>query len=413
MAFSRAERIRGRASVLCNRAMRRLALIASLGTAACFNPDGPGADTDAAGSSTDATEGATQTSPPSSGGPSTTGPTSTTDPTGPTSATDPTGDTDPTDDTNTSGPSTESGPDSTSTGGSSSTTDFVPGCDNGIVEDDELCFEDAVELDTLVSSQGVVIADLDGYDHLDVVVGDSGDGTVGGVCEYEYLGNGDGSFSDAIDSGDDTPVAHVAAGPIAEGVVDVIARRTSGGNAILCYRRNDDGTFSSIVPFVGATSSDIAFAAVNGDGRLDALGKAGAVNVLLGNASENFGVVQSYGNSPGTQCVRAVDLDGDEDLDVLACTAAGIYPLINDGNGVLEPGTFFGTSSADPVVGDFDGDGNADVASAENSVVSSHFRMERGFSDGPEVTVHSSAIAGKTSDLVRSSCCSRTSERMS
>jgi len=374
--------------------MRRLALLASLGTAACFNPDSPNADTDVAGSSTETTQ---TTTAPSTGTPSTTGPTSTTDPTsgpGPTSATDPTGNTDPT----TTGPSTLSAGDTTSSSESSSTTDFVPGCDNGIVEDDELCFEDAVELDTLVSTQGVVIADLDGDEHLDVVVGDYGDGTVGGL--YVYLGNGDGSFSDAIDSGDDTPLIRVAAGPIADGVVDVIAMRGTGNTAILRYRGNDDGTFSSIAPFVGGTSWDVALADLNGDGRLDALGKVGAVNVLLANASENFGTIQSYGNAPGTQCVHAVDFDGDDDLDVLACTSAGIYPLTNDGNGVLEPGEFFGGSGSDLMVGDFDGDDIPDVASAGNSLVSIHFGAGDGtFSDGPEVTVNSSPIAGKASDL--------------
>ncbi|MGH1348496.1 MAG: FG-GAP repeat domain-containing protein [Nannocystales bacterium] len=373
--------------------MRSLALIASLGLVGCFNPDDTNAETDSGTSSTGTTSPDTQTSAPSTSAPSSTGPGSTTTAT--------VSDTNSSSETTSADASTTASTDptmGTSGDASSSTTDFVPGCDNGVVEDGELCFLDPVELDTLVSSQGVAIADLDGDDHLDVVVGDYGDGAVGGL--YVYLGSGDGNFSDAIDSGDDTPLIRVAAAAIADGVVDVIAMRATATSAIMRFRGNDDGSFSSITAYAGGSNWDVALADLNGDDRLDALGTNSGINVLIATAAEGFGAAETFGSPTAFQNVHAADLNGDGDLDVVAGVASGIYPFINDGGGTLAIGTAFGTGSSDVMVGDFDGDDNLDVAGTGNSIVSVHFGGGDGsFSAGLELTVNSSPIAGKASDL--------------
>ncbi len=378
--------------------MRRLAIFASLGFAGCFNPEDTNADTDP-GSSTDVTSAQTEatTTAPTTSAPPTTDSTST--------ATTVSGEASTAAGETTGGETTDSDASSTtiadtSTGGeSSSTTDFVPGCDNGVVEDDELCFLDAVELDTLVSAQGVTIADLDGDNHLDVVVGDYGDGTVGGL--YVYLGNGDGSFSDAISSGDNTPLIRVAAGAIADGVVDVIATRGTAPAAIQRFRGDDDGSFSTISSYAGGTNWDVALADLNGDNRLDALGTGSGITVLIANASEGFGAVESFGGAVGFQSVQTADIDGDGDLDVFGGVFTGIYPFLNDGSGTLtSAGPAFGVASSDVIVGDFDGDGNVDVAGTGNSLVSVHFGDGTGvFSAGPELSVNATPIAGKASDL--------------
>ncbi|MCR9165926.1 MAG: FG-GAP repeat domain-containing protein [Nannocystaceae bacterium] len=374
--------------------MRRYALVVSLGLVGCFNPDDAGAETDAAPSSdTETTASATETtapttSPASSSGPGSTGTTTPTTASG----------SDSSGETTAADASTTASTEATSDDGSSSTTDFVPGCDNGVVEDDELCFMEPVELDTLVSTQGVAIADLDGDDHLDVVVGDYGDGTTGGL--YVYLGNGDGSFSDAIDSGESTPLIRVAAGAIADGVVDVIAMRATATSAIMRFRGNDDGSFSSITSYAGGSNWDVALADLNGDDRLDALGTNSGINVLIATASESFGAAETFGSPTSFQNVKTADIDGDGDVDVVAGVGAGIYAFINDGSGTLTAGTPFGQGSSDVMVGDFDGDGNVDVAGTGNSIVSVHFGDgDGGFSAGLELTVNASPIAGKTSDL--------------
>lgn len=368
--------------------MRRVALLLVLTAPGCFNPDDPAADTDPSGSSSGSSG---ETSDPSDT--TDTMPTSATGSTGTTNPTDPTTSptTDPTDTTTGSTDTTDTADDS------SSTTDFVPGCDNGVVEDDELCYEDAVEIDTLVSTQGVAIDDLDGDGHLDLVIGDYGDGTQGGL--YAYLGNGDGTFSDAIGT-DDTPLVRVATGAIADGIVDVIALNATANAGIRRFRGDADGSFSSVTNYPGSTNWDVALADLDGDGRLDALGTTGSIITRFGTASESFGSETVYGGTNGFNCVKAADVNGDGAPDVFGCSSDGIFPLLNDGSGDLIEGEFFGTAGSDILIGDFDGDGNPDLAGTGNSVVTVYFGNGDGaFSDGPELTVNASPIAGKAADL--------------
>ena len=369
--------------------MRRVALLLALTASACFNPDDQSADTDLSSSGSSGSTGVTSN-------PSTTTDTTPTSATGSTGTTDTTTPTDPTT-TDPTGTTTGSTGATDSADASSSTTDFVPGCDNGVVEDDELCYEDAVELDTLVSTQGVTVYDLDDDGHLDVIVGDYGNGTQGGL--YVYLGNGDGTFSDAIATGN-TPHIRVAAGPIADGTPDVIALNATASGGTQRYRGNADGTFSSITNFAGASNWDVALADVNGDDRLDALGTTSSIVVRLGTAAEGFGTAATYGATNGFQCVKVADVNGDGAVDVFGCSFDGIFPMINDGNGTFSEGAFFGSAQSDILIGDFDGDDNPDLAGTGASTVAVYFGGGDGtFSDGPELTVNDSPIAGKAADV--------------
>jgi hypothetical protein len=365
--------------------MRRLAVLVCL-LPACFNPGDSTGDTENVGSTGTTGTGGPTTNPGTTES-GTTEPGTTSNPTDSSTTDEPSSSTDPTD------------PGSSTTGeaSSSSTTDFVPGCDNGVVEDDELCFEDAVELDTLVSTQGVTVADLDDDGHLDVIVGDYGDGTTGGL--YVYLGAGDGTFSDAISTENSQPLIRVAAGAIADGTMDVVAMNASSTAGVLRFRGNGDGSFSTISNYAGASDWDVALGDLNGDDRLDLIGTTPSIDVRFANASEGFGSAMQYGNTNGFQCVKTVDIDNDGDLDVFGCSFDGIYPLINDG-GTLTPGAFFGQASNDILVGDFDGDGNADLAGTAGSTMHVYFGDgSGGFEEGPEISVNSSPIAGKSVDI--------------
>ena len=353
---------------------------------ACFNPDSS-QDTD------DSTFGTSSTGSEATGEPTSAGPSTDPGTTNPDPSTDPgTTNPDPTD------PDPSSGGTTSDEDTDGTTTDFVPGCDNGVVEDDELCFQEAAEIDSLVSTQGVAIADVDDDGHQDVIVGDYGDGTEGGL--YVYLGNGDGTFEDPIHPDDSRPLIRVAAGAIADGVVDVVAMNagsTDGG--VLRFRGNADGSFSSITNIAEASTWDVALAEITGDARLDLLSTTSSIELRPGTGTEGFGTGQTYGLTNGFQCVKAIDVDNDDDLDVFGCSFDGIYPLINDG-GTLEPGDFFGQGINDILTGDFDGDGNNDIAGTGSSLVTVYFgNGSGGFAKGVELTVNDSPIAGKSVDI--------------
>lgn len=392
--------------------MRRLSLLCIVGLPACFNPDdGAAAETDAstgaasAGPSTSA-DSAMSTQGPDSGMDTdmTGGPTSAGLGTAADTAADPTT-TEPTttdDDDDTTDDDTDDDTTDGTTGDGGTTEGFVPGCDNGVVEDDELCFDDPIALDSLVSSQGVAVGDLNDDDHLDIVVGDYGDGTTGGL--RVYLGVGDGTFGKALVSEDTTPVIRVAMGPIADGIVDVVSMFVAAaGTGMRRYRGNGDGTFSTVTSYNGFSGWDVGLARLDDDDRLDALGTGPSLNLLFGTVAEGFSGQIGYGDAMSTnayQCVQTLDVDNDEDTDVVGCGSDGIVVLNNNGTGVMSASAAFGNANNDIMVGDFDGDGYPDVAGTGASIVTVYLNNQvGGFVEQAELTVQDSPIAGDVSDL--------------
>lgn len=137
---------------------------------------------------------------------------------------------------------------------------------------------------------------------------------------------------------------------------------------------------SGIDPVVGV----ISVADLNGDGALDLLHGSyqGSgphaekdLAVRLGNGDGTFDEpvyyhLISYSTTP--EAIVPVDLDGDGDLDVATCdwsarTGDGIAVIFNDGTGVLVDPRHVpaGQGTQDLVVADLDGDGDADIATAD------------------------------------------------
>ena len=228
-----------------------------------------------------------------------------------------------------------------------------------------------------VGSGPVALAtgDFNGDGSVDLAVANSNDGTV-----TILLGNGDGTFTQAANS----PVA-VGEQPRSiamedfngDGIAD-LAVANFGDGTVTILLGNGDGTFRQAAGSpvtAGATPYSVATGDFNGDGVPDlavANGGADTVTILLGTGGGKFTEAASSPATPGfaPTFVAVGDFNGDGKADLAVANNGNNTVTIQLGNG---DGTFtqaasspmqVGTSPYSIVVGDFNGDGIPDLAVA-------------------------------------------------
>jgi len=245
--------------------------------------------------------------------------------------------------------------------------------------------------------QDLALADLNGDQHPDIVVGDFDSQTVNVL-----LNNGQGGFAQA--PGSPFSVAMQVSGVQVEdfngdGKLDIATAGfggcSPGPSSIQVSFGNGDGTFQAPLPeqcvsgyAPGRHHSDNQPVDFNGDGKPDIVfgnGGNNEINVGLGNGDGTFTMtvyVASQGtlsnssvvDGNGVGDVAVADFDGDGMLDLLATEVSangrrgGLSFLPAVGPGVFAAPRVFQTPSGGIgtfhgiAIGDFNGDGNLDVA---------------------------------------------------
>ena len=279
-----------------------------------------------------------------------------------------------------------------------------------------------------VGPVAVALADVNGDGNLDIVVANRLDKTVSVL-----LGNGDGSFRQALNfplSGSPTAIA---AGVLVKGgktdlavVEDCGSTTCSQPGSLEILGGSGDGNFKSASIYtVGYSPSSVAIGDLNGDKNLDIVVanrcgndtsclSAGTGTLLVGDGTGKFkaGAALALGNSPSA--ITLAHLSGSNTLDLVVARSADNTVAVLRGNGdaSFQPAVAYsvGSQPGALAVADFDGDGHLDVAvtNFNDSTVSVLFGQGNGsFSStntlsvgsGPAAVTAISGTAGGTASL--------------
>lgn len=235
---------------------------------------------------------------------------------------------------------------------------------------------------TTSSTEDVAVGDVNGDGKLDLVAANGNNHTVGVL-----LGRGDGTFQGPTlySTGTSSVYANYYAGAVVlgdvnkDGKLDIL---TANGFAqtVAVLLGNGDGTFRTVTTYTTGAgyADDLAVTDLNGDGRLDVVvanGFGNSVVVLLGRGDGTFLAATSYtvgsGNTPVDIAVADVNKDAQADVLVVNSNGYSVSVLLGNGNGTLQAAkTYSAGSSSSPAglaVGDLNGDGKPDVATANES----------------------------------------------
>jgi hypothetical protein len=195
-----------------------------------------------------------------------------------------------------------------------------------------------------------------------------------------FLGNGDGTFRAPSYISITSPAAIAVGDFNADGKADLAvttnSSQTSGGVSV--FLGNGDGTFAAPVNYVfDFAPATVLSADFNGDGKADLLIGSNQnsfnVNILLGNGDGTFQPINDniIQNDPYLDTylgprlsVEDFNGDGKTDLAFVSGNGGTVIVLLGNGDGTFQPAVNYATNSTSLdllAVGDFNGDGHADI----------------------------------------------------
>jgi hypothetical protein len=229
----------------------------------------------------------------------------------------------------------------------------------------------------------VAVAAFTSSGFFDLAVANRDDNTVSIL-----LGNGDGTFKTQTTFATGYTPVSVAVGDFNnDGYLDLAVVNTCGSTlsctsattgtvSILLGDGTGNFTLHSSSPITGAGSNFVAVGDFNGDGNLDlavANGTDGDLSILLGNGDGTFTLKSNPPTDPNPSWVAVGDFNNDGILDLAVANAGTtttrgdtVTVMIGNGDGTFSTSSISsqGLSPVAVAVGDFNRDGNLDLAVA-------------------------------------------------
>jgi len=220
--------------------------------------------------------------------------------------------------------------------------------------------------------QTVMVGDFNG-DHIPDILALSTSNPC--MCISVLLGNGDGTFQDAITTEPTFAVQAVGVGDFnGDGQLDLATAGTFGfGSGVNILLGNGDGTFRVGASYPGeSTPLSIAVADFNRDHKRDlaiAYLEGTGISVMLGNGDGTFQPAVNYPTA-FPNWVAVADFNGDHIPDLVAANfdfSSGVSVFLGNGDGTFHPGVFYpaGYETSYVAVGDFNGDRKTDIVAAD------------------------------------------------
>ena len=224
----------------------------------------------------------------------------------------------------------------------------------------------------------VAIDDLNGDAKQDLAVANEWSGNVSVL-----LGNGDGTFQDAVNYGAGDRPSSVAIDDLNGDANADLAVANWGSDSVSVLLNNGDGTFQDAVNYdTGDWPSSVAIGDLNGDANADlAVANWGhSVSVLLNNGDGTFQDAVNYSiyppgpPDPVPRFVAIGDLNGDANPDLAVAIGSpipdyvggNVSVLLNNGDGTFQDAVNYGAGYG-PIsvtIDDLDGDAHLDLAVA-------------------------------------------------
>ncbi|WP_171631957.1 FG-GAP-like repeat-containing protein [Paenibacillus plantarum] len=280
----------------------------------------------------------------------------------------------------------------------------------GVQPDGTLKFSEPVPLRVGANPSSITAGEINGDSNLDIVVTNSGDGTVSILTN-----NGNLTVSSNVYAVGARPKASVIGDMNGDGYADIVVA-TEDSNGISILQGDGRGSFKDAVKFKARCESPVslALADLDGDGDLDlAVGcsEAAQVSILLNDSAESQLSLQaavSYAVQGYYSSVVIADFNSDDKLDVVATNFDTFGNNVNyaalllgRGDGTLLASVNYDVSGSEPVSVtsfDFDGDGNLDIATADYK--SNNVSVMRGNGRGQFAAADNYNVGSKPAQIV-------------